>query len=443
MNSIWIDRLVLPHDDKKLKARMQHEPEPLEDLEKLPVAVAVKLLEKALEKVHWSTNQQLAIVRRLMGAAEAYARLNYPDNKAFVRNSYAMPFLYDREPATIMITSEAGQGKSEMAKAITRLLGEHPRHRASATVPELPVVGGIFLRVDRFQSYAGLMNLIAEALGISERFNKFTAESVDGLRRTAYQMGCCFILIDEIQFIAQSKDASTLIVNILTFYRSFGMPVFFAGNFSLGHKLKKRPPESRQRLLADPAILMPDPSDSNDFAERMEAYQRVTREVFTLAKADHAHLHWYTAGNKRICKDLITKAYIEARARSAIDGGKTSITIVDIRKAQASPEFSTNREEVNLYWRHVRTGESVRSDFVCPFDLPESLAVIQKKIVQTADQIAMSEVRHQSQMSHEERKGARIVEKLLAAAVHKAPKAAQRAKLPPRTSAALLASIPK
>ena len=415
-HSIWVKKMLLAMSDEDIKTRLRIVPPAVTGLHLMSAEAAAETLGAALKFLHEPNSQEIAAIKRIFDTAYVHALINYSDDKQFVLRANAPKLVVNEEPTTVMVTGEAGIGKTEMRKAVGRLIGLAGRHQAASSVPEMPVVGGVFLRVNTNAGLADVLNLVAAELGARTEFKRTSEKDIALARKLLYLHGCCFILVDELQFLTQSQTANTKIVNTLELLRKLGVPVFYIGNFSLGHKLLKRPHEDRQRYLVNPLIMLPMPHTSTDYIEMCMSFEKVTGGVFSVKTADDRKmLHWYTGGNGRATRILITEAYKAMRQRtsmlSAEAAQKTSISMGDLETAYISVGFTSFREDVEICRGQLITQKQERADLWCPFALPPELQNTQRELVQQISQAHLFKAELESAMTLPEKQAVKSIMK--------------------------------
>ena len=189
--------------------------------------------------------------------------------------------------------------------------------------------------------------------------NKFKAQ----LPREAYRLGVGLLAVDELQFMTQSASANTRVAQTISQLSLLGPPLVYAMNYSLGHRLMRRPPEERQRLLARPLVLLPAPAGDISFVELLDAYQKVAPDLLKFdPRNDAPVIREWTAGLRRLVVDLIS---LDAeRALRA----KTCVTVATLAQVYRSQSYSANREDVEAMHVQNVTGRKVREDLWCPFE---------------------------------------------------------------------------
>jgi hypothetical protein len=195
--------------------------------------------------------------------------------------------------------------------------------------------------------------------------------TLDSARRRAFRDGVAFLGVDEFQFATQSSDANTLVTQMLFSASHIGLPFVYATNFSLVHKLLRRPQEDRQRLLSNPKVLWPDPPESDDRIKTLELYRAINPDVLRFDAVNDSHaIYLYSAGIKRLERLLIVEGYRIARRRC---GRNAKVGLKEIEEAYHSVSFTSNRRDVEDIARQSIQNSKIsgRDDIWCPFDLPK------------------------------------------------------------------------
>jgi hypothetical protein len=190
-------------------------------------------------------------------------------------------------------------------------------------------------------------------------------------RKRAFRDGVAFLGVDEFQFATQSSSANTLVTQMLFSASHIGLPFVFAANFSLVHKLLRRPQEDRQRLLSNPKVLWPDPPTSDDRIKTLELYRTINPDVLTFDAVNDSHaIYLYSAGIKRLERILLVEGYRIARERG---GRNAKVGLKEIEEAYHSVSFTSNRRDVEDITRQSIQNSKIsgRDDIWCPFDLPK------------------------------------------------------------------------
>jgi hypothetical protein len=405
----WIDGLSLPKDDSTLIASLAVGGQPVGHLEDLDVDHAVEQLSDALKKIHVPSTQEVVVVRRIVGLAVAHAARYYVSDEMFMDGASSRnPLVH--EATIVMLTSLAGYGKSQIAEAISRLLKPQPPQQRSPLLPPFPIVPFILIKVDSAIPKVDVLNTISSALGLSKTYVTARPEDILQIKLRLYQRGCCFIIADELQFLTRSDTASTRIVQFLGFLNLLGVPIVYVCNYSLGHRLLKRPHEDRDRLMSDPMILIPEASDDSTLSKILKEFKVVFNGRLDIdPNKDAEEIHAFTFNLRRYIRRLLTFAYKGARQRRPDANGTTVVTMVDVRLAYLSTAYESDRKAV-LACQDLLLGiKGAGKDMVCPFQLPQSLLSEQKRQAVQLKARDHAEARVVAAMTQSERKNAREI----------------------------------
>ena len=365
----WTDRLdaLLARND--LASLLTRKASPIRGLNSCPAETAPQLLKQHLETIYIASDEEVALVRQVLGIAHAHAMQFYSTPKRFAEDVHRRDLRLSTNPVTRMLTSEAGWGKSETALAITRLFSGATEFEVGHSLPPQRVLGIVRLSVESSTTRAGLLNALTRELGFPEDFGGRNSTDLDQIRRQAHRAGLMALFVDELQFLTRTSTAIALTTKLLHFLRSIGVPIVFIGNYSLGHKLIATPQEDQHRFLTEPLVMLPDAHDSRGFSAFIAAYVEAVGGCLHLdPDSDAKMLHWYTGGNRRLVRDLIIQAYAEVR-RTAAARGSAHVTMNDLAVAYASQQFATKRAEVEICRKQLVQNRSLRKDLWCPFEL--------------------------------------------------------------------------
>ena len=107
----WEERLDVCQNDDAIAQKLRVRPVPLEGLQLLQADEAATRLDLALQKIHVPSQQELQVIKRILGTAKAYAATFHADVQTHIRMVYDLRAQLGMEPNTQMITSLAGLGK--------------------------------------------------------------------------------------------------------------------------------------------------------------------------------------------------------------------------------------------------------------------------------------------------------------------------------------------
>lgn len=365
----WLDRFDSALTDQEIGDRIAlHAVPSARDLHASAPAEGAAELRRRLADVFVPSRQVLAVVRTLLSKARAHALHHYPDGRAYLRgvNASACP-LYE-VPATC-VTGLAGCGKTEIAKALLRLLEPGPVVDPGSGYPPVTLEGMWHVAAKAEKSLRALLETPARGRLGNMRSMRSDANLCELAGRLAFRHGVCMLSADEMQFWTYSANASALVTSVLYRLKYIGLPLVFFANFSLCHRLLKRPQEDHHRLLAEPIVVRPDTPDDPSLMQLYEQYRLASNGALCSEPQEHVEkIEHYSAGVKRNRRDLLVLSY-----RIAREHGRTEVRSEDLDAAYFAPEFKTFREEAQELARPDGCRKRDRRDLWCPFELPLSV----------------------------------------------------------------------
>lgn len=335
-------------------------------------------LVKAMEKIFVSSPQIRRILRHLVRIARAHALQHFVTDAQYLAKFHSEYPWGEGTGFVTFLTSLAGVGKTELLGALSRLLLES---MSTIDVPGISNIPLVPLWSFSANKGVGLNDILApqirRARGEEERVivpGEIPKRIKDRKLRELMQLGrslswrdaACLFTVDEFQAITHSENASAKSAALLKLLSQIGPLLIVAANFSLGHKLKRRPDEECQRLLARPIILVPEQIGSPAWRAHLSAIKDAAPEVFVFSVDDaDEEVHRFTYGRKRPVTDLMAIAYRLGRKKNR--QGKVGMD--EIRLAQRSFEFSNHRATADILIRQDTNKKMEREDLWCPFDI--------------------------------------------------------------------------
>lgn len=376
--NLWVDRFRGLDDLNVIRKRTLIAAEPNQALMTGPPALAAVLLDAELARIFYPTDKACQIILEHVQRAMAFAQTRYPSLTSFL--SFADP---DHPPAGAesfwCLTGPAGVGKSAVMAALERLMPDPRVARVTPEYPKQPVVSMRRLVVKAKSSEANLMRDLGNKAVLEGHQRMGRSDLLKHTRQWLLTTGVCALACDELQFVTQSAQANTKVAQLLLAMSYLMVPSTYVANYSLVNRLKGRPQEEQQRLLAHPVLLLPDHPESRCWMNVLSTCLAAAPDAFDLDPETHGRdLHCYTAGLKRNLRRLLVLAFQLARSR----GGTSKVSIADVRTAYRSSAFSVLRTDVEASIA-VLTGDSftrrTRSDLVCPIEgLDEVRSLISK-----------------------------------------------------------------
>lgn len=406
----WIEPYESALSDEEIRRRTEVHGEPVENLESDLIEVACRRLNEALKSVFIATAQSRAIIRSELERAIAYGLVAYPDRITTMQRAYS-PLKERGSEFPVVITGPSGTGKTELERAMRRLLTGRRHIKPDKSHGPFPQDAYRSLRVKGMQSVLKFMKPLAAPEIASGEARVAVSDMPDECAAWLYKTGTCLLGVDELQFLTQSDNASTHISKVLMACMEIGVPWHYVCNYSLGWRLKKRPHEITQRLQANILILLPDPPASEDWIAILGQYQYIAGAYFEFDLTSRGLELWnLSAGLKRELVKLLVHAYRLSRHRQA-----KKVSWKDIQDAFTSASFSKSREDIELLIKYAAQGGELREDLRCPFEggsITEAIKSYEHNLRQ-ARAVKVAGAALNASMTEGEREAAANIEKML------------------------------
>lgn len=340
------------------------------------VRIRPGLLENGLRSVVLPDTQMRSLLRQLTGIVQAHAHAHMESDAVYIKALYSKkPWGHMRSPA-ICFTGLQGVGKSQVLRSLSRIL--------MARIEQMTVRGhsGIDLIPMWLMTLAkgdGLNQLLREHVdptwqdvesktpirdGSSPKKNWSVPKILELAERASWRHATCLAVIDEFQWITASSSANARAASVLLKLHGIGPMLLYGANFSLGHKLKGRPPEDRDRLLSCPIIMRPFGPLCTDLTAYLKTLQAVAPDVLIFDPVDDQEsVYLSTFGIRRKIVDLLVAAY-----KIACRQGRTGkVGVSEIRNAYRSELYAIHRADVEALFRQHVTGRMESEGLWCPF----------------------------------------------------------------------------
>jgi len=439
----WIDRFELLLDPTELKRRVTITAVPILGLDQMPIQVAKTVLESGMKATYAPSGCALQLMTMVIERALAHSTTKYSSAASYLKGVYAENSPLSPEFAGC-ITGLAGVGKTQMIKALLRALGTKKiidvdfNHRGVTMVPAIYV---------EQRAKSGPVEVLQSVLAQTGYKADVKARKVDGLvrasQRRAFSTGASVLIYDEAQMESLSASANASITHQMLCLRDIGIPLYMVLNYSLLHRIRRRPSEDRQRLLSDVHVMQPAGASSECFLSMLKQYQAVAPSAFIFDMSAHAErIHNFTAGLPRLIVFLFSIAYEIARQEK-----QRAIGISHLEKAYGSIQYSQNREDVEVIRRHQVNPREVaqvdgtrRFDLYCPFSqsLPDKSEIIEAKRVRDRENATKILT---SSLSAEQRKQIKFLERETGAVVFPPAPTRRTPVHRPKTGEQLLANL--
>jgi energy-coupling factor transporter ATP-binding protein EcfA2 len=319
---------------------------------------ASREFKKRLEEVFYPSAQCLEILSEWMGLALGHCQSNYHGLRAFSAVVYDEDVPFPAFSFPMCLTGLAGTGKSQLLKALNRLMPPDTTFMAEdKTKFRLESH-----RVLTVQAKGSATDILVALTGQKSGTRELTRIA----RKMAYRDGWALLGVDEFQFLTQSDKANTRLVQLLMLIGYVGIPVIYISNFSMLHKLLRRNQEDRQRLLGNIWGLFPEQPNSSDWSGMLEWHKCIAPDVFEFdAEADAEAIHQLTGGINRAENKLLEVAF-----RRAMESGR-AVCLRELEAAYKSRDYAVYRADIELLARLPFSAalQKANKDLWCPFEM--------------------------------------------------------------------------
>ncbi len=354
----WVERFIPLLNRDEIKRKVEVRPRLFADYWQLSPVEATKELEKRLREIFFPSQQCIEILHEWVGLALEHCRNQYRGQKEFLAALYEKEVPLPDFNFPMCLTGLAGSGKSQLLKALGRLM------------PESAFFTGIDNTNFRLESHRVLtVKVKGSATAILQSLtgqNGGMLELTNVARKQSYRVGWAFLGIDEFQFLTQSDKANTKLVQVLMSVCYLGIPVVYAANFSMLHKLIRRNQEDRQRLLGNVWGLFPESPTSGDWVAMLEWHKSIAPQVFEFdAVADAQAIHQLTGGINRAENKLLAVAF-----RRALEHDR-AVGLPELETAYKSRDYAVYRTDIELLSKlpFSTVLQKANKDLWCPIDI--------------------------------------------------------------------------
>jgi hypothetical protein len=323
---------------------------------------AKRNIEIALKRIFILGDHSLQILSNEIERAKAHANIYYHNSKATLDRAYMD--IAEIEPyMPTCLCGPAGVGKTQLSKALIRIFGNPVTTNLGPDHGDVINYGYSRISIGSQRSISQILRPLAKPEISAGKVRVFEADLPNECGLWQAKIGGCLFGIDEMQFISQSSNASTLASNVLLACAEVKLPWFFVANYSLIWKFLDRPPEIRQRLLHRPVVLLPDSPDSEDWKNYLTEVDTVLREILNFNILEYSTQLWnYTGGIKRLVVLIILLSYVRSR-----DQNSEVIRWTDFEKSYISQGYMSDKKAVEELIAYSIQGGDLRKDLRCPF----------------------------------------------------------------------------
>lgn len=322
---------------EQIRQRVTFRPEPIEDLSSLDPLLGGKLLLEKLEEICLPNQFSLSFIQEMIGRAESFSRHLFVSERDYQAGLYNPPV---KAVTPICLTGLAGVGKSKAIEGLRKVLPGPLEVECGHFQGKVTLISHWYASA---QDKASLKELFARFVYGSEFPNRGLSMGKlrAACRRKASRDGVSLLILDEAQYVTEGSGVA-LVTSMLLDMARIGVPMLYAANYSLLHKLDGRGSEDKQRLMVEPRDMPPDDPAGQDWKDYVAECVRVSGGQIRAPQNEFAmELYRFTYGLKRLVVQLLKLAYIECRK-----AGRRHIGLADINQAYLSLGYSSNRKDV-------------------------------------------------------------------------------------------------
>lgn len=351
----WVDRFTGLVVRESIVARATVRAVTLQDLKGMSVQAASSEIERAMKSFYVPSDQEIDYLLEIVGTASQFSSAVYESEALFLRGLHARA-LPQCPILPRCLSALAGVGKSALFLAVERVMPVAEMIALPLAIAhEFPMRSCQRIVVDAASTLRELLDPLLpsdmrvqqdESLGSSPAAKKRSRATTGDLHlaasRRCFSMGVASVMLDETQFASHSAAAGARAVSWVLAFGRLPPPFLFAVNYDLLKKLLDRPDYDKDRILADPKILMPEPPRSDGMSKYLRECQVVLAEVLGFKLEEEPDLIFsFTANVRRKVARLLVLAYEAMRAAKA-----KTIMPEHLRVAYGSLKYSAMRSDV-------------------------------------------------------------------------------------------------
>jgi hypothetical protein len=366
-----------------IRKRAEFIPDPVPDLLTQPAHIAGACLNATLKQVILLTEPELDAVAKIVLRSHAYVVEAYPSM------SHYMATLHSKEvqvssPTPICLTGLAGTGKSIFLTALQRALPVPTEFEFDAAIVDrkISLRSNARTNVKTSRDFVEILSpWLPEEPQVVEKNSSATHEddlqikkpkmnlgtAVDRATRYSYRVGLHASLVDEMQFFTHDASAIATPTKFLLMMSYIGVPLIYAANFSLCHKLMKRNQEDKDRLLGDIIVLRPLELTTEGLSPLLRVYDHILGDCVQGSLCEFIPTYAaMTLGIRRKICDLTVAAYKVMRQRN-----DSKLSVQHFKLAYERELTKPFRDDVQCLLQMNSSCKPLvgRSDLWCPFGL--------------------------------------------------------------------------
>lgn len=366
MNTLINNRFSECLDIEKIRAKVTVRPEPVVALGSVDALIASEQLASALKQIFIPNEFSLAFIKEMAGRASVHCQLLFKSEAEYASKIFNPP---EVEVSPVCLTGLAGVGKSQTIAALRKVLPLPMEFSCGLYEGSVTLVSHWYASARGRASGKALLEDFV--FGDGKPIGRTTvAQLLKESRRRANRDGVCLAMLEEMQHTNAGSGAAK-VTDILLTMAAIGLPMVFVCNYSLAHKLLGRNSEDKQRLLADPRIMLPEEPGSADWLNYVAECLRVSNGYIKADIGELAvELYRCTFGIKRLVVLLLKLAYVECRI-----AGRECVNLFDITRAYRSAAYTVSASEVEELQLQALSSRKKQKhkDLQCPFDLPVAM----------------------------------------------------------------------
>lgn len=344
----WVHAWRDISDDAALDAVVEKRAVPINP-RGLSIQETAELFTAAAKKIFLCDEQSRALIRQILDAGRAHAKLNYPSKNEFdLRVSSDEPWTVIKDFA-IGICGHAGVGKSCIVAAIVRLMASRHVHIETELLANVPLRPIWAAKVRNAGSVADILEQLLEdgsdskSGDKSERRSKRIAKQLKKLVRVrSYRNGVSVMVLDELQF-GSKGSASDWISSLVLDLMGYGPLIVYVTNFSLMHKLHGRKSEDKRRLLTNVTEVLPFAAVTADWLRYLGELMSILPDAWEFSVEEAAEeILKSTFGIRDNAVVLLREALKIARAKNPT----AEVSMGHINLAYLSAAYASRRDDV-------------------------------------------------------------------------------------------------